>query len=334
MRATGPTVEGRDSAVSSPESSDENHPGPHSHGPVGEFVAEDGGGAELSAPEARRSQLVQLFLFPMLIAGVGVGIFFLFWYLTHERKTFDEYLVGLRSRSETQRYQAAYDLAEQIQREGPEFVGPDGAASLAEFFAGASGEPELRQFLAAALARLADPASVPALVTGLSDETVEVRILSAAALGRIGDARAVDGLVAALGDESQEVRASALAALGAIREKRAVPAVAALLNDRDPIVRAQAAVALAYLGDSSGVHVLLECLDRAALARNERLSGEDDIERTMRSAIEALAELGGGAGTDVVKRLAESDPNLRVRAAAHALVERRRSEPAETPVPK
>lgn len=322
--------------MSSPRSSEPNKPSGASPepggGPVGEF-ADDGPDATAPA-EPRRSQLVQLFLFPMLIAGVGVGIFFLFWYLTHERKTFDEYLAGLRSRSETQRYQAAYDLAEQLQREGPEFVGPDGAARLAEFFAGASGEPELRQFLAAALARLADPATVPALVTGLDDETVEVRILSAAALGRIGDARAVDGLAGALDDESHEVRASAAAALGAIRDPRAVPAVAALLSDRDPIVRAQAAVALAYLGDPSGVPVLLECLDRAALARNERLSGEGDVERTMRSAIEALAKLGTEEAKPALRRLSESDPNLRVRAAALESVEGRRSEPAEGPRPK
>jgi len=321
-----PTLEGGDPAVSAPDETPgprPGHPGDRSPEPplrpLGEFV-DEAGAAAAEAP--KKSQLIQLFVFPMLIAAVGVGIFFLFWYLTHERRTFDEYLVALRSKSETQRYQAAYDLAEQLQREGPEFVGPDGAQKLADLFAAASGEPQLRQFLAAALARIADPVAVPALVEGLKDEALEVKLLSAAALGKVGDAGAVDALVAATEDESHEVRASAAASLGAIRSARAVPALKGLLSDRDPIVRAQAAVSLAYLGDASGVPTLVESIDRSALARNERLSGEDDVERVMRSAIVGLAEIKSPEARPALERVAANDTNLRVQAAAREALRR------------
>ncbi len=293
--------------------------------PIGELV--DAPPAEEAAPPLR-SQVLQLFLYPMMIAAVGVGIFFLFWYLTHERKTFDEYLEGLKSRSESQRYQAAYDLAEEIAREGPGFVGPKGAAKLAETFSGARGEPKLRQYLAAALARLADPVSVPALLEGLSDEALEVRLFSSAALGRIGDASAIGGLVAALDeDESSEVRANVAAALGAIGDAKAVPALVRTLGDADPITRTQAAVSLAFLGDRSGVPALVPALDRAVLDGNARLKTESDKESMMRNAISALAQIRPAEVEPVMRRVADSDPSLGVRAAAREYLEGGEAEP-------
>lgn len=75
-------------------------------------------------------------------------------------------------------------------------------------------DPAIRQFAAATLGRLADPATVPELVAALADEDLRVRGDAAAALGRLGAVSARDAIsTLAAGDPDAWVRDQATAAL-------------------------------------------------------------------------------------------------------------------------
>src|SRR5712671_604705 len=58
--------------------------------------------------------VAQFFLFPLIIIAICVGIFLLFGYLTFEQRSPREYLKSIQNGSESQRWQAAYELSNQV----------------------------------------------------------------------------------------------------------------------------------------------------------------------------------------------------------------------------
>jgi hypothetical protein len=101
----------------------------------------------------------------------------------------------------------------------------------------------------------------------------------------------------------------------------------AVAEDRVPDVRWNAAIALASLGDGSGVAVLRSMVDREALSRQARLSG-DQVEAAMVNALKAFALLRDTGSLPLLEKVAREDPNLRVRDAARRAVEATRGRAA------
>ena len=132
---------------------------------------------------------------------------------------------------------------------------------------------------AAALIRIADPASVEPLIELLAHQSEEVRLYAAYALGGIGDRRAVPALSGTLADTSSSVRGIAAHALGQIGSREATAALVAALDDASAHVRATAAYALARIGD------------RAAIAKLEMQMQKDPDFTSRQAAREALDAL-------------------------------------------
>lgn len=94
----------------------------------------------------------------------------------------------------------------------------EGRAPAALIRAAASREPLLRRAAAIALANIADPATVDALIGLLADADAEVRLAAVEGLGEIGLPAAKPGLTRALTDRDPEVRRAAVDALAEIEE--------------------------------------------------------------------------------------------------------------------
>jgi HEAT repeat protein len=91
-----------------------------------------------------------------------------------------------------------------------------------------------------------------------------------------------------------------------------------LIEDSATDVRWNAAIALASLKDPSGLPVLRAMIDRTSLARLS-LTG-DQVEAAMTNALKALALLRDPDSLPLIQKIAQNDPNLRVREAArHAM---------------
>jgi len=91
--------------------------------------------------------------------------------------------------------------------------------SLPEFVMSAGAET-IRRNIAIALGNIGDPASIPALATGLHSPVKAVRSYSAWALGAIGEGNASQELgLAASREEDSEVRREIQAALYATRKR-------------------------------------------------------------------------------------------------------------------
>lgn len=99
------------------------------------------------------------------------------------------------------------------------------------------------------------PTAVPALISSVNHQAVEVRRCATLALGKIGpDAKsAVTALINSLKDQDNAVRQNAATTLGKIgpNAKSAVPALIHALQDQDNEVRQNAATALGKIGPAA-----------------------------------------------------------------------------------
>jgi HEAT repeat protein len=272
--------------------------------------------------ESPRTILFQFVIFPLGVVLIGVLVFLFFGSLASEDHSVQEYLNDIRSGSNQRRWQAAYQLTLALKRgEAKDY--PNLAAEVRELFASAKDDdPQVRRYLASVLGELKDRGSVPVLVESLDDPDAQTRIYTILALGQIGDPRAGQRISALLKDEDPAVRKAAAYALGQIGDRSAVPALAGAVNDQVPDVRWNSAIALSRFDDPRALPVLREMLDRKRLDSTAGLS-EEQKETAMIIAMAPFARLAGGEARPVLERIAASDSNPRVQAAAREALGRR-----------
>lgn len=196
-------------------------------------------------------------------------------------------------------------------------------------------DADVREIALRALARIADPRAVGPLVQALQQAEVWLVPRLADILTRHG-ALAVDPMIAFLEEPGRHpARAWAASILGEVRASRAFPALVRGLNDLDDEVRAKCATALGRLGDRRAVGYLLEHLlsDPAPFVRAriaQSLGQFDDpevVERLVRAlgdpawwvrmrSVEALEQVGAQAEGPLLLALDDTDPEIRIRAAA------------------
>jgi len=280
------------------------------------------GGEDEPAPERQTTPflVLQFFIFPMAIVAVCVTVFVVFGLIASEGKSARDYLGEVRSGGANRRWQAAFELSKVIQGkkdatlQDPRFA-PE---AVALFKDSANDDPRVRRYLALALGRLGDRAAVPALRETLDPNAAdsETVIYSIWALGTIGDPAAVPDLARFAASEDRGYRKAAVHALGAFATDQAAhAALVTALTDATDDVRWNAAIALGRGGDPAAAPVLLQMLDRAALANAEGVTPEQAEAATL-SAIPAAALQSDPALRASLETLREKDPSLKIREAA------------------
>ena len=265
--------------------------------------------------------VLQFFVFPMAIVAVCVAVFVIFGLVAGESKGPKDYLNEVRTGSANQRWQAAFELAKELQAgKDPALAEPAFAALLLDTFTQAKADdPRVRRYLALALGRLGNASAVPVLLETVAappDEgDPETRIYAVWALGAIGDAAAVPELVHLAGDTDAGLRKSALHALGAFATDDARRALAAGLDDAVEDVRWNAALGLARQRDERAAPVLLQMLDRDHLAQVEGLR-PDQAQEALLQAVAGADTLAHPTLRPALEKLRASDPDLKVREAA------------------
>ena len=262
------------------------------------------------------SEMTRLFIVPAAIVLLCLGVFVLFGLVASEGKTAADYLAEIRQGSSNRRWQAAYELSRLLSRDAEKNrqagVGREIASLLAD---PKITEPLVRRYLVVALEAVADPATVPALNSALSDADIEVRLYAARALGRIGSRESVKSLLPLLEEEDPALRKMALFSLGRIGDRSAAPGIHPRLDDPVEDVRWNAALSLAALGDGSGAATLRQMLDTSYLAKVEGITEDQKIEARI-NALQAVYRLKDPSLRGIVEELGRSDPSLRVRDLA------------------
>jgi len=263
--------------------------------------------------------VARFFLVPLLVVATAVGLFLVVNLMTFERRSPREYLQEVRGGGPNRRWQAAFELSRSI---GSMPAGPEKDALAAEtlrVFATLSPAREedvpVRRYLALVLGKLGDETAVPALLEAAKDPDPETALYAVWSLGMLDDPRAYDAALEATGSADPGMRKMAAYVLGQLDDPRAVPRLEVLLGDRVADVRWNAAIALASLGDPAGLAVLRSMIDRATLARQAALTGEQ-AETAMVNALKAFALLRDRESLPLLEKAAREDPDLRVREAA------------------
>jgi hypothetical protein len=271
-----------------------------------------------------KASAARFFLLPLLVVGTALLIFLVFNFMTFDRRSPAEYLQEVRGGGPNRRWQAAFELSRSIGRIPP---GPERDALAAEtlktFGTLSRNRPEdvtVRRYLVLVLGKLADPTAVPALLTAAKDPDAETRLYAVWALGALADPRALETVLESSRSEDAGERKMAAYVLGRLGRKEAIPRLLVLLEDSVTDVRWNAAIALATLKDPSGLPVLHTMIDRTSLARLSLTS--DQLEAAMINALKALALLGNPESFPLIQRIAQNDPNLRVRDAARQAIGR------------
>ena len=257
-----------------------------------------------------------LFLVPLLVVLVCVGVFVGFGWLAYDKQEVGDYLNDLRSGWKPRRAQAAYELAKVLIADPQALAGsPETREELRDLFTTAE-DREIQRYLALVLGYTRDPAAVPLLTAALESETdSQSRIYLLWALGANGDAGSLPALTSALAEEDAGIRKTAAYALGELGDPSVIPRLEPLLGDGTADVRWNAALALARLGSDAAVPELERMVDRDLIARVPEITPAQQ-EDAMISAIRALAVLRGRASLATFERLAADDPSLKVRQAA------------------
>lgn len=172
---------------------------------------------------------------------------------------------------------------------------------------------EVRRAASRSLANLDDPRAVPAFITALKDDDAEVRASAADGLGRLEDPRATPGLVGALSDKNNDVRRAALSALHGLPGQVPVEAILTALSDGDAEVR-QSAIGLAISRMEGDEGIKDPRLTSAIL----KLLGDPSTD-IRQEALSAVGELGLTEAPPAVLGMAK-DRNAEIRQqVAHTL---------------
>ena len=274
--------------------------------------------APVSDQDAKTSHLIgRLFLFPLGIIVVGVAISLVVVLLTAEDQTAQDYLNTVRVGGANSRWQAAYTLSQMLvggQDQGQ--TGPDFVREMVRVFeASRSDDPRVRRYLALAMGKVDDPATVPTLISALDDPDGATRIYAILSLGVQGDTSAVLPLIEMTSSGDGGTRKAAVYALGQLQDPRVRPALVAALKDRAPDVRWNAALQLGRMRNDAGMGILMEMLDREYLETLTQMS-EDQRADVMIQAVHVVSLLDARSTAPTLQDLRERDPNMKVRQAA------------------
>jgi HEAT repeat protein len=276
---------------------------------------------ETSQPEPtnnRFNSVMRLFIVPLLIVIVSVGLFYAFGFLAFKTKTPEDFLYEIKTAGQSKKWQAAYSLAGMLVTEKEISAETQKTLTreiLALFQNKEKYRAQVRSYLALALGYLKQPEAVPVLIEALQENDEDVVLYSVWSLTVLGDGRAQTEILPLIEDDRPAIRKIAAFSLGHFPGEDSVNQLKKALRDSEADVTWNAALALAQLGNSSGAFILEKLLNRNYLDGFPDLSDEEK-EKIMINALYAMDQIRYSEAISTIKELSQSDPSLKVRKAA------------------
>ncbi len=269
-------------------------------------------------PPSPLNTVYRLFLIPLAIVIVSVGLFYLFGRMTFETKKPDDFLYEIKTGGDSKKWQAAYSLAGLLitEKNLPEETRKEYTKEIIPLFQNPDRyNVKVRSYLALALGYLKQKEAVPVLVEALKDSNEDIVLYSIWGLAVIGDPKTVPQIIPLLDDSRPAIRKISAFALGTTGDKNAIPALKKLLKDPIADVSWNAALSLAQLGDAGGAGVLGKMLDRSYLNSFPQLKEKEKegiLLNVLRSSLKAKLTVL----RPKIEELSKNDPSLKVRQAA------------------
>lgn len=217
-----------------PESEPETEPEPD---------VEDQGEDEIEEAARSGGAILGFVLIPLMIVMVCVGIVWVFYQLSYDRRTIQEYSTQIRSANKSERWQAVLDLLDTSR----------GTTDLVPILVEMLDTPPEDQSLRTSNWTSLDMLKRP------EEKNVNLRWYAAAALGKLGGERAEEKLRELITDVDPGVRFYAVHSMARLGNSDFVPAIIERLSeDEDEGVRTVAAFALGEMADPRAIDSLKE----------------------------------------------------------------------------
>jgi HEAT repeat protein len=282
----------------------------------------DSAGRPTDTPPPRKSVvgvvIHSFFIIPFLIAVFSVVMFALIQLMVRDRETVYDYLNEIKVGGATKRWQAAYELSKILSHPTQAPTEPRFANEMISLFRQSEhDDPRVRLYLIRAMGATGNPAFSDTLLAALREERASETPEILHSLGLLREPRAMPAVQAYLSSEDPLVRNRAVIAMGFIGDPAAVERLKPLLHDAEPNVAWNAAIALARLGDPAGRDLLRQLLDRNHWKQYPQVDRYEQ-DQALLVIIDVAAGLDDPELKTAIRRLSESDPNVKVRHAALA----------------
>ena len=257
------------------------------------------------------------FLIPLIITIFGVMFFFMFKVLTYETSAPEDYLTDIQIGSATKRWQAAFELSKILSNPGIVPADEGFKNKMVSIYQHAiHDDPMVRMYMALAMGRTGQQDYGPILMDGLNDKDKGSSLAAIKALGLLSYVPAIPEIQEFTGEKySSEERLAATIALGSMGDKSIIPILQKLLEDEEPNIRWDAAIALAKLEDTSGVHVIVNLLDRSYFDHFTEVDEVEEVQAIL-VAIQVSSQFPSKLFVTNLLKLAAFDNNMQIRDLA------------------
>ena len=256
------------------------------------------------------------FIIPFLIAVFCAVLFAGMYMLTREQRSVYDYLEDIKTGGSSKRWQGAFELSRILAN--PDLIPQEKRFTdelISAFEHAKYDDNRTRQYIALAMGRTGNTEFVQSLINGLKDEK-EVNIPAVIyALGMLKQKESAPVLYPYVDHANSRIRSIAIVALGTIAEPRSKNILKKHLNDQEPNVQWGAAIALAQMNDSSGKSILSQMMSRSYWLQFPEVDRNEQNNLVL-IAIAASILLNDPDLNAQISKIAKSDPNMKVRAAA------------------
>ena len=273
-----------------------------------------------NTPEEEKSFLRiivhSFFIIPFLIAVCCAVLFAGMYMLTREQRSVYDYLEDIKTGGLSKRWQGAFELSRILAN--PDLIPQEKRFTdelISAFEHAKHDDNRTRQYIALAMGRTGNADFAQPLIDGLKDEK-EVNIPALIyALGMLKQKETASALYPYVDHSDSRIRSIAIVALGTIAEPQSKNILKKHLNDQEPNVQWGAAVSLAQMNDSSGKSILSQMMNRQYWAQFPEVDTNEQNNLVL-TAIRASVQLNDSDLNAQIAKLAKTDPNMKVRAAA------------------
>ncbi len=266
------------------------------------------------------------FIIPFLIAVFCVILFAGMHLLTRENRTVYDYLEDVKAGGVTKRWQGAFELSKILAN--PKLLPEDTRfydELIGAFEQARHDDNRVRQYLALAMGRTERTEFLQPLLDGLKAEKEENLPAIIYAIGMLKQKESAKYLYDFLAHPNARIRSIATVALGNLGDRASIKQLKKVLGDSEPNVRWGAAISLANLDDDSGKEILLQLLTRSYYESYEQVD-QNEVKNLILSTIDACQKLDNNDLNVAIKQLAESDPNMKIRARALEALNKKNNE--------
>jgi HEAT repeat protein len=258
------------------------------------------------------------FLIPLVIAVIGTSFVIIVKFLTLEPKSASDLLNDVKIGSANKRWQSAFELSKILTSENEIFEDNYFRNQLITAYTRSVHDDErVRMYLALAMGQTGDQFYGETLRKGLSDDNPATRLAAIKALGVLQYYSSVEDLRSIITDKNREVieHLTAVVALGNIGEKSVIPDLIPLLDHEEVNIRWDTALSLAKLGDTSGLAIIADLMDRSYYSSFPEVDYEE-ANQAIRVAIHVSSVFRNDMFKEKLVTLAELDENMEIRNTA------------------